>query len=67
MKPYGMNRIEAGDTDVVGCSSNGRSTRTYALGKRSYKSLRNGKKAAARRIHKRRARAEGRLAARESA
>lgn len=63
MKPYGMLRMEHGDTDVAGCLENGRATRIYSLSGRAYRGLRNGKKAAVRRIHKRRARREGKAEA----
>ena len=64
---YGMTRNEYFDTDCSGCAANGRASGVYNLkGKggvtRAFHSLRGGKKAAARRIHKRRARAEGRAA-----
>ena len=58
MKPYGLNRIEAGDLDVSGCINGGRATRFYSVTERAYKALRNGAKGMIRRIHKRRARAE---------
>lgn len=58
MKPYGLNRIEAGDLDVAGCINGGRATRFYSVTARSLKALRNGAKNALRRIHKRRARAQ---------
>lgn len=67
MKPYGMPKIDAGDDDAGGCSDNGRATCVYNLpgpgGKpRAYRALRGGKKARVRRIHKRRARVQGRAA-----
>ena len=60
MKAYGLNRVEADDLDACGCADNGRATALYNIKEHAYHSLRGGKKAAARRIHKRRARAEGR-------
>jgi hypothetical protein len=63
MKPYGMARYLAGDTDAGGCAEGGRATRVYNVGKaRTYHSLRGGKKAAVRRLLKRAARREGKLA-----
>lgn len=59
MKAYGLSRLESSDDDALGSAGNGRATRVYSITQRSYKSLRNGKKASARRSHKRRARAEG--------
>lgn len=59
MKPYGMNRRDHDDTDCAGSRENGRATRVYNIKARAYRSLRGGKKAAARRIHKRVARREG--------
>ncbi len=61
MRPYGMTKLEHQDDDAKGSSSNGRATRVYNVpGKggetRAYRSLRRGKKARTRRIHKRRAR-----------
>lgn len=66
MKPYGMDRLNYGDTDVSGCVENGRASATYNLaGKsgdvRSYRSLRNGKKAAIRRRIKRIARRQNKV------
>jgi hypothetical protein len=58
MKPYGLNRIEAGDLDVVGCINGGRATHFYSITARAFKALRNGAKDTIRRIHKRRARAQ---------
>jgi len=59
MKPYGMSRMEHGDTDVAGCIYNARSTAVYSLSGRAYRSLRNGKKARLRRVEKRAARTAG--------
>ena len=59
VKPYGMTRLEASDVDCAGCAENGRATAIYNIKKRAYRSLRKGKKAAARRHAKRRARREG--------
>lgn len=64
MKAYGMDRSEARDVDVAGCIENGRASRVGHLpchgGKApTFRALREGKKAAARRPAKRRARAEG--------
>jgi len=56
MKPYGMTRQNAGDTDVAGCRENGHKTSVYSINGRSYRSLRNGKKAGIRRHAKRAAR-----------
>ena len=58
MKAYGLNRIEAGDTDVAGCINGGRATRLGHLKEHTFRSLRGGCKSKHRRIHKRRARAE---------
>lgn len=58
MKPYGLNRIEAGDLDVAGCINGGRATHLYSITQRAFRSLREGAKNFRRRIHKRRARAE---------
>lgn len=58
MKPYGLNRIEAGDLDVAGCINGGRATHFYSITQRAFRSLREGAKNVRRRIHKRRARAE---------
>jgi hypothetical protein len=53
MKPYGMDRYLAGDTDAGGCAEGGRATRVYNVTKaRAYHSLRGGKKAAVRRLLK---------------
>ena len=70
MKAYGMTRDEFNDTDVAGCVSNGRATATYNLAGRngethSYHSLRKGKKAAKRRVLKRKARQEAKIEIRE--
>lgn len=63
MKPYGMDRWQAGDTDAGGCAEGGRATCVYNVSKaRAYRSLRGGKKAAVRRRLKRAARREGKLA-----
>lgn len=62
MKPYGINRYRAGDLDAAGCAGNGRATRVYNPNGRAYHSLRGGKKAATRRILKRFARLDGKLA-----
>lgn len=63
MKPYGMDRLPAGDTDARGCANSGRATRVYNVGKgHAYRSLRGGKKATVRRRLKRAARREGKLA-----
>ena len=67
MKAYGMTRFDAGDLDVAGCTANGRATRVAMIpgpggDARTFHALRGGKKAAARRPAKRRARAEGRAA-----
>jgi hypothetical protein len=62
MKPYGINRYRAGDLDAAGCAGNGRATRVYNPNGRAYHSLRRGKKAATRRILKRFARLDGKLA-----
>ena len=59
MKAYGLNRIEADDLAAFECADNGRATHMYSVNEHSYRSLRGGKKSSARRIHKRRARAEG--------
>ena len=69
MKPYGMTKREAADDDVAGCRDNGRASAVYNLpgraGKaRAYRSLAPEKKARARRVHKRRARHEGKAAVR---
>ena len=56
MKPYGMTKIDAQDTDVAGCQANGRKTSIYSINGRAYRSLRNGKKAGIRRHAKRAAR-----------
>lgn len=65
MKPYGMTKLLSRDTDVLGCIQNGRATRVYSLTGRAFRGLRGGRKDAARRLHKRRARAEGKAAAEE--
>lgn len=65
MKPYGMSKQEADDLDATSCRANGRATHLYRGDGRAYRGLRGGKKAAARRIHKRRARAEGHAIIRE--
>lgn len=70
MKPYGMTRVDSGDTDVAGCVGNGRATRVAAVPKHgadahTFRSLRGGKKARARRSAKRAARREGAAAVRE--
>jgi hypothetical protein len=62
MKPYGMDRQQAADTDARACAQNGRATRAYSTKPHAYRSLRGGKKAAARRSLKRAARREGTLA-----
>jgi len=62
MKPYGMDRLQAGDTDARGCAEGGRATRIYNVKARAYRSLRGGKKATVRRRLKRAARHEGMLA-----
>lgn len=59
MKPYGMTKLEASDVDCAGAAANGRATAIYNIKKRAYRSLRGGKKAAARREAKRRARRQG--------
>lgn len=64
MKPYGMKREDIGDVDVAGCVGNGRATRVAAVPKHgadahTFRSLRGGKKAKARRPAKRSARREG--------
>lgn len=56
MRPYGINRYQAGDLDTAGCRDNGRNTRAYSNDGHSLRSLRNGKKAKARRLIKRQAR-----------
>lgn len=66
MKAYGLSRREAGDVDVEGCRTNGRAGRTHNLPGKSgvvseYRGLRNGKRAKNRRVHKRRARMQGKL------
>ena len=62
MKAYGMDRLQAGDTDARGCADNGRATRIYNVSRaRAYHTLRGGKKAAVRRHLKRAARREGKL------
>jgi|JI9StandDraft_1071089.scaffolds.fasta_scaffold2100850_1 hypothetical protein len=66
MKPYGMDRRAHADDDAAGCSSNGRATGVYSIAgrggdARAYRSLRGGKKAARRRLLKRRARRECRV------
>lgn len=64
MRPYGMDRLTHGDTDVAGSVQGGRATAVYNLpGRggdiRAYHSLRGGKKSAQRRRYKRAARREG--------
>lgn len=59
MKPYGMTKLETSDVDCGGCCENGRATAVYSLNGRAFRSLRGGKKAAARRHAKRRARRQG--------
>ena len=68
MKPYGINRENLGDVDVVGCIENGRASAVGNIpgpgGKaRACRTIRGGnKKARARRLIKRVARAEGKAA-----
>lgn len=61
MKPYGLNKKDTFDTDVMACRVAGRASAVYNLpGKggdvRAYRGLRNGKKAETRRYFKRRER-----------
>jgi len=65
MHAYGLSREEDGDRDVGGCVTNGRATRIYSLGRRAYRSLRNGKKRIIRRIIKRIERRRGNAQCRE--
>jgi hypothetical protein len=60
MLPYGLNRLEVGDVDCLGCSLHGRATHIYNIKKRAYHSLRNGKKAINRRRFKKRERTHAR-------
>lgn len=71
MKPYGMTRIDHGDTDCSGCTANGRASAVAHLRRPggdipTFRSLRGGKKAAARRGAKRAARREGDALCRET-
>ena len=70
MRPYGLTRLEHGDTDTRGAIDNGRATAVYARPAHggdapALRALRGGKKAKRRRTLKRRARAASRALCRE--
>ncbi len=72
MKPYGLDRRDCGDVDVNGITTYGRATHFGNLAHnadgdaRAYNALRGGGRAKVRRLQKRRARLDGKLACRDS-